>query len=87
MDASLLELSKQFVTELDLRDVAIRGLGIQGNTVEKHVKDNPSSITSAAYTCFREWLTTQPNITIARENMNRALDKTNKSLLKQNFNK
>ena len=74
MDASLLELSKHFVTESDLRDVAINGLRIQGKTVEKHVKDNTKDITSAAYKCFREWLNTQPNVLTARENMNSALD-------------
>ena len=86
MDASLWKLSKNFVAESDLRDVALNGLQMSGNTVEKHIKDNQKDITSAAYKCFREWLSTQPNITMARENMNMALDNTNKAQFKESFN-
>ena len=87
IDASLWKLAKHLVTESDLRDVALNGLQIPGNTVEQHIKNNQKDITSAAYSCFREWLSTQPTFATARGNMNRALDKTNKPLLKQSFNK
>ena len=86
MDTSLLELSKHLVSESDLRDVAITGLGIKRYIVGKHITDNPKDITSAAYKCFVEWLNTQPNLSKARENMNIALDEADKTLLKQNFN-
>ena len=77
-----MELSKRFHTESDLRDVAIRGLKIRSNIVDKYIIDNPNSITFAAYLCFRDWLNTQPNVTIARKNMNAALDEADKAIFK-----
>ena len=86
MDAALLELSRLFVSESDLLDVAFRGLEIQDNTVKKHINDNAKDINLAAYKCFREWLNKQPNTDTAQENIKTALDKADKTLFKQNFN-
>ena len=85
MDASLWEFSKHFVAESDLRDVALNGLQMSGNTVEKHIKDNPNEITAAAYSLFNEWLVRQENAAEASINMNRALDATGKPFYKQFF--
>ena len=86
IENSLLELSKDFATESDLRDVAIKGLEIPSRQVEKHIKGNNNDINAAAYNLFREWLHTQEDLEVARDNMNKALEKAEKPLFKNSFN-
>ena len=60
-DASLLELSKEINNLAELREVAIKGLGIKNNKVDRHVNRLPSDISSATFDLLREWRYTQQN--------------------------
>ena len=79
----MLELSKQFTTPLDLRDVAFRGLGLPSTTVDMHIQSNQSRICEAAYNLLKDWRSTQPNLRIAYANMVKALENADRALYKK----
>ena len=82
-DSKLLELSGQFVSVQDLREVAIKGLDISANRVERHLKGYPSNISTAAFNLMREWRDTQPDGSAAHSKITQALENTDKPFLKQ----
>ena len=78
----MLDLPKEIIAPSDVRDLAIKGLGMDGNKVEIHIKSNLSDITSAAYSLLREWRATQQDSRTAYAKLIEALDKAEKPLLK-----
>ena len=66
--------------------MSVRGLGIPGDTVEKHIKRNPDDITSATYNVLKEWAQTQPDHEVASTKIDEALESTGKQLFKDSFN-
>ena len=78
----ILDLSKLLVTPSDLREVAIKGLNMEGNKVEIHIKSNQNEITSVGYNLLREWRDTQQDSRMAYAKLIEALDKAEKPLLK-----
>ena len=80
LDGALLELSKHIVTTSDVRTVGIQGLGMQSNTVDKHISDAQDKATSAAYSMLQEWLAGQKDLEMAWINIKRALAKIDKNL-------
>ena len=77
-EKKLFELSKQFVSISDLREVGITGLNMPSHSVERHIRDSPNRLTSAAYSVLREWFIQQPDVETARKNMEKALRDTRK---------
>ena len=86
IDARLFKLSGRFTSKFDLCDVAVRGLGIPGDTVERHIKRNPDDITSAPYDVFRGWVQTQQDHEVASTKINQALESTGRRIFKHSFN-
>ena len=84
-DVSLLDLSKQFVSKTDIRDLAIKGLLMPLSKVESHINNNLTDINSAAYDILRNWRTTQSNDEMARKNLTEALKKVNKLFMIQSI--
>ena len=82
-DSKILELSKQFTTQLNLRDVAIKGLNISSRTVERHIQNNQNRITEAAYCLFQEWRDSQENLNTAYDKMYQALENIKMSYFKK----
>ena len=79
----LFKLSKQIVSISDLREVGIAGLNMPSNSVERHIKDSPNRLTSAAYSLLREWFVQQPDVETAQNNMEKALRDTRKYMWMQ----
>ena len=71
--SKMLELSTKFTSASDLRKVAITGLGLPDDMVDKHINDNPKS-TTAAYKLFKSWWKGQQDSAVALIEMNKALD-------------
>ena len=80
-DVSLLDLSKQFVSLDDIRQVAVKGLSIPPCDVETHITNNRTDITSAAYTILINWRTTQSNDEMARKNLKDATGEGEQTVL------
>ena len=78
-DDKILELSKLFNNQQDLRDVAIGGLKIPSKTVEKHMHNNQFRMNEAAFCLFQEWLDNQTSPKIAFETMCQALESAKKA--------
>ena len=72
-ERKLFQLSKQIVSISDLREVGITGLNMPSNSVERHIKNFPNRLTSAAYSLLREWCFQQPDLETARNNIIQAL--------------
>ena len=85
-DAKLFELSQKFTDSHDLRDFALNGLKMNGDTVERHIKKSPNDITSAAYTLFREYVQKHKNKEIAITEIKLALEATDKQFFKESLN-
>ena len=83
MDVALWELSRKFVYESDLREVALKGLGVSADCVEKHIKSKQNDITSASYNLFREWFKKLSDTKSAGHTMKEALKKAEKPFLIQ----
>ena len=73
LDVALWELSRKFVYESDLREVALKGLGVSADCVEKHIKNTQNDVTSASYDLFKEWKNRQPDTKSAGHRMKEAL--------------
>ena len=69
------------MNEKDLRDVALKGLGIEGQDVQRHIS-NSKDITEAAYNVLRDWFNTQKSPSVAYVMLTRALEAANKNLMK-----
>ena len=78
----MLELSTKFTSASDVRQVAITGLGLPEDMVEKHINGNPK-MTTAAYKLFKSWCKTQRNSCVALTEMNKALDAAKRPLWKE----
>ena len=79
----IVDLSTLIVTLVDLREIAINGLEIEGIKVQRHINNNPGDITSAAYNLLKEWRDTRQDFITAYMKLSEALDITKKPLLKQ----
>ena len=73
-------LSQKKVNEKDLRDVALKGLGLEGQDVQRHIS-NSKDITEAAYNVLRDWFNTQNSPNVAYTMLTRALEIANKRLM------
>ena len=73
----LQELAKRITSESKLRDVAVRGLGISSETVEKHLEENPKNYDLTGYRLLWEWVQSQRDIEAAQLKIKKVVEFTN----------
>ena len=72
-DSMVLDVSKRITDELDLRDLATKGLKVEVHITDKHI-NTERSIHLAAFKVLSDWRKRQPNSRIAYSKLHDAFE-------------
>ena len=74
-DTRLWKLAKRILSAEDLLTLAIMGLHVEEDIIDRHLRDQSNSICIASFNVLKEWRISQPDRCIAYTNMCEALRK------------